>query len=123
MLLTRPSRNITSASRSCGGCKRRCTPDASVATTRRIVLNTFPHLPDRLRASIPASHASVISRRRLACRTTVMAPGRRKRLRAPLAEARREVLSFIEGFCNTRRLNLVLDYRSPANFEKLNHAA
>ena len=40
-----------------------------------------------------------------------------------VAEARREVFSFIEGFYNTRRLHSALGYRSPANFEKLNHAA
>ena len=39
------------------------------------------------------------------------------------AEARREVFSFIEGFYNTRRLHSSLGYESPANFEKLNHAA
>lgn len=38
-------------------------------------------------------------------------------------EARREVFSFIEGFYNTRRLHSALGYTSPANFEKLNHAA
>ena len=38
-------------------------------------------------------------------------------------EARREVFSFIEGFYNTRRLHSSLGYESPANFEKLNHAA
>ena len=40
-----------------------------------------------------------------------------------VAEARREVFSFIEGFYNTRRLHSSLGYRSPANFEKLHHAA
>ena len=40
-----------------------------------------------------------------------------------VAEARREVFSFIEGFYNTRRLHSSLGYESPANFEKLNHAA
>ena len=40
-----------------------------------------------------------------------------------VAEARREVFSFIEGFYNTRRLHSSLGYKSPANFEKLNHAA
>ena len=40
-----------------------------------------------------------------------------------VAEARREVFSFIEGFYNTRRLHSALGYQSPANFEKLNHAA
>ena len=39
------------------------------------------------------------------------------------AGARREVFSFIEGFYNTRRLHSALGYKSPANFEKLNHAA
>ncbi len=38
-------------------------------------------------------------------------------------EARSAVFSFIEGFYNTRRLHSALGYRSPANFEKLNHAA
>ena len=46
----------------------------------------------------------------------------RRRFRT-VAEARREVFSFIEGFYNTRRLHSALGYRSPANFEKLNHAA
>ena len=40
-----------------------------------------------------------------------------------VAAARREVFSFIEGFYNTRRLHSALGYKSPANFEKLNHAA
>ena len=40
-----------------------------------------------------------------------------------VAKARREVFSFIEGFYNTRRLHSALGYKSPANFEKLNHAA
>ena len=40
-----------------------------------------------------------------------------------VAEARREVFSFIEGFYNTRRLHSALGFKSPANFEKLNHAA
>ena len=39
------------------------------------------------------------------------------------SEARREVFGFIEGFYNTRRLHSALGYTSPANFEKLNHAA
>ena len=39
------------------------------------------------------------------------------------AGARREVFSFIEGFYNTRRLHSALGYKSPANFEKLHHAA
>ena len=42
---------------------------------------------------------------------------------ATVTEARREVFGFIEGFYNTRRLHSVLGYASPANFEKLNHAA
>ena len=40
-----------------------------------------------------------------------------------VAKARREVFQFIEGFYNTRRLHSALGYKSPANFEKLNHAA
>ena len=40
-----------------------------------------------------------------------------------VAAARREVFRFIEGFYNTRRLHSALGYESPANFEKLNHAA
>ena len=40
-----------------------------------------------------------------------------------MAAARREVFSFIEGFYNTRRLHSALGFKSPANFEKLNHAA
>ena len=39
------------------------------------------------------------------------------------ADARREIFSFIEGFCNTRRLHSALGYRAPANFEELNRAA
>ena len=46
----------------------------------------------------------------------------RQRFRTRL-EARREIFSFIEGFYNTRRLHSALGYKSPANFEKLNHAA
>ena len=46
----------------------------------------------------------------------------RQRFRTTV-EARREVFSFIEGFYNTRRLHSALGYRSPANFETLNHAA
>ena len=42
---------------------------------------------------------------------------------AAVSEARREVFRFIEGFYNTRRLHSALGYESPANFEKLNHAA
>ena len=42
---------------------------------------------------------------------------------ATVTEARREVFRFIEGFYNTRRLHSALGYASPANFEKLNHAA
>ena len=40
-----------------------------------------------------------------------------------VAEAQREVFSFIEGFYNTRRLHSALGYQSPANFEKRYHAA
>ena len=39
------------------------------------------------------------------------------------AEARREVFGFIEGFYNTRRIHSALGYKSPTNFERLNHAA
>ena len=46
----------------------------------------------------------------------------RRRFRT-VAGARREVFSFIEGFYNTRRLHSALGYRSPADFENLNHAA
>ena len=46
----------------------------------------------------------------------------RQRFRTRL-EARREIFSFIEGFYNTRRLHSALGYLSPANFERLNHAA
>ena len=46
----------------------------------------------------------------------------RQRFRNRL-EARREIFSFIEGFYNTRRLHSALGYLSPANFERLNHAA
>ena len=46
----------------------------------------------------------------------------RRRFRT-VAEARREVFGFIEGFYNTRRLHSSLGYRSPANFERLHHAA
>ena len=42
---------------------------------------------------------------------------------ATVAEARRELFAFIEGFYNTRRLHSSLGYLSPANFERLNHAA
>ena len=42
---------------------------------------------------------------------------------AAVAEARRDIFSFIEGFYNTRRLHSALGYASPATFEKLNHAA
>ena len=40
-----------------------------------------------------------------------------------VAGARREVLRFIEGFHDTRRLHSALGHGSPANYEKLNHAA
>ena len=46
----------------------------------------------------------------------------RRRFRTT-AEAQREVFRFIEGFYNTRRLHSALGYKSPANFETLNHAA
>ena len=46
-----------------------------------------------------------------------------RRLFSTVAEARREVFTFIEGFYNTRRLHSALGYQSPANFEKLHHAA
>ena len=42
---------------------------------------------------------------------------------ATVAEARRELFAFIEGFYNTRRLHSSLGHESPANFERLNHAA
>ena len=40
-----------------------------------------------------------------------------------VAEARREIFAFIEGFHDTRRLHSALGYASSATFEKLNHAA
>ena len=40
-----------------------------------------------------------------------------------VAEARREVFRFIEGFYNTRRLHSALGYESPANYENNNRAA
>ena len=46
----------------------------------------------------------------------------RRRFRTT-AEAQREVFSLIENFYNTRRLHSALGYKSPANSEKLNHAA
>ena len=46
----------------------------------------------------------------------------RRRFRTTV-EAQGEVFSFIEGFYNTRRIHSALGYESPANFEKLNHAA
>ena len=46
----------------------------------------------------------------------------RQRFRT-VAEASREVFSFIEGFYNTRRLHSSLGYRSSAHFEQLHHAA
>ena len=46
----------------------------------------------------------------------------RRRFRTTV-EAQREVFSFIEGFYNTCRIHSALGYESPANFEKLNHAA
>ena len=39
------------------------------------------------------------------------------------ADARREVFGFIEGFYNTRRIHSALGYKSPTNYERLNHAA
>lgn len=38
-------------------------------------------------------------------------------------QARREIFDYIEGFYNTRRQHSALDYRSPAEFEKLRLAA
>ena len=36
---------------------------------------------------------------------------------------RYEIVDFIENFYNTRRIHSAIGYESPANFEKLNHAA
>ena len=33
------------------------------------------------------------------------------------------IVDFIENFYNTRRIHSAIGYKSPANFEKLNHAA
>ena len=38
-------------------------------------------------------------------------------------EARQKIRSYIEEFYNTRRIHSAIGYESPANFEKLNHAA
>ena len=39
------------------------------------------------------------------------------------AEADRQISDHIEEFYNTRRFHSAIGYESPANFEKLDHAA